>query len=119
MKFSCYRALLRSLLVAFMVFFTLSSCSDDDPVTGILRVQFVDWEQSWTNNLCIDITPANQEDIVLKRVDVGINHITDVELNPGNYHVLVTAKTGTTLRWHRYCQVQIGKTEVVQLSNRD
>lgn len=79
-------------MAAIVTLLSLSSCSDDTPVTGVLRVQFLDWKQEWTNHVSIEVTPLDHEDIVLKHVDVGFDRVTDIELNPGNYHVLVVAK---------------------------
>ncbi|MFZ1236137.1 MAG: hypothetical protein WAR39_03905 [Prevotella sp.] len=107
--------------VLFLFLPSLISCSNDDyPTVGVLRVEFTDWKQEWTNHLSIAITPIDQEDKVIKKVDVGMDHVKDIELNPGNYHIYVVAAVDThPLYWHKYAQVQAGATETIKISSFD
>ena len=107
-------ALLFSLL-------SLTACSDDEtPTVGVLRVEFTSWKQEWTNHLSIAVTPIDQEDKIIKQVDMGLEHAKEITLNPGNYHIyIVAAVDKNPLNRHEYVQIQAGATEIIKISPAD
>lgn len=111
-----------SHLLRICVFFTLlaifSSCSDDTETTGTLRVKFANWQQAWSRKVSIMITPIEHEEKIIKKITGITRSSTEIELNPGNYHIYITIEEYMSpASYHKYAQVQAGKTEEIVIND--
>lgn len=102
-----------NLLLITLIF--ASACSEDDTTyTGILNIEFTNWQPEWTNHLFAIISPLEQQDEAIKIVKLKNSVTNHVELNPGNYKILIRADDNDYMPYIvRYVQIQIGKTENV------
>lgn len=94
-----------------------SACTvDETEYTGKLNIEFTQWDPEWTDHLFILVSPLEQKDKIIKQVKVVSKRVNSVELNPGNYYILIKADNNDfTPHFTRYVQVQIGKTENVEI----
>ena len=116
--FSSHRcAVVRTFFVLCTTLMLASACTvDKTEYTGKLNIEFTQWNPEWTDHLFILVSPLEQKDKIIKQVKVVSKTVNSVELNPGNYYILIKADNNDfTPRLIRYVQVQIGKTENVEI----
>lgn len=111
------RAVVRTFFVLCTTLMLVSACTvDETEYTGKLNIEFTQWDPEWTDHLFILVSPLEQKDKIIKQVKVVSKTVNSVELNPGNYYILIKADNNDfTPRLIRYVQVQIGKTENVEI----
>lgn len=110
----------KKISVIGLLFITLmfaSACSEDDTMyTGILNIEITKWEPVWMNHLYVSIAPLEQQDKIIKTIKLEYHAPNRIELNPGNYKILISADNSNyTPHIVRYVQVQIGKAETVTI----
>jgi hypothetical protein len=108
----------------FRVFFLLSitlilisACSKNETTyTGRLSIEFTNWEPEWTDHLFIIISPIEHEDKIIKQIKVNSHSVNNIELNPGNYIILIKADNNDfTPHIIKHVQIQVGETEVIKI----
>ena len=111
------KRVLRTFLFLSVSLMLFSACSDDETYTGRLSVVFTDWDPEWTGRTVIVVTPIDNEDKILNMQKAVRDSKHIIELNPGNYTVIVEYQHGNGYNIARkYVQVQIGKTAVVEMN---
>ena len=111
------KRVLRTFLFLSVSLMLFSACSDDETYTGRLSVVFNEWKPEWTDRTVITVTPMDNEDKIIKTVKAVRDTKHIIELNPGNYTVIVEYQHGNGYNIARkYVQVQIGKTAVVEMN---
>ncbi|MCR6504077.1 hypothetical protein [Bacteroides muris (ex Fokt et al. 2023)] len=108
----------KAFRVIGLLFITLifaSSCSEDDTTyTGILNIEITNWQPEWISHLFVIISPLEQQDEIIKIVKLTSDAPNHVELNPGNYKILIRADNNDYTPYiTESVQIQIGKTETV------
>ena len=113
--FKSAKKAVRIIGLFFITLILVSACSEDETTyTGILNIEFTNWEPEWTNHLFAIISPLDQEDKIIRQIKLEHNSINHVELNPGNYKILIRADNSSYMPYiTKYVQIQIGKTENV------
>lgn len=111
------RAVVRTFFLLCMTLMLASACTvDETEYTGRLNIEFTQWELEWTDHLFILVSPLEQKDKIIKQVKVVSKTVNCIELNPGNYYILIKADNNDfTPHIIEYVQVQIGKTENVEI----
>lgn len=94
-----------------------SACSKEETTyTGKLSIEFTKWEPEWTNHLFVIISPIEHKDSIIKQIKVLSNTVNAIELNPGNYTILIKADNNDyTPHITKYVQIQAGKTENINI----
>ena len=84
--------------------------------TGRLSIEFTNWEPEWTDHLFIIISPIEHEDKIIKQIKVNSHSVNNIELNPGNYIILIKADNNDfTPHIIKHVQIQVGETEVIKI----
>lgn len=111
--FKSVKKTFRVISLLFITLILVSACSEDDTTsTGILNIEFTNWQPEWTNHLFAVISPLEQQDKIIKLIKLERKAINHIELNYGNYKVLIKADNNDYTPYIiEYVQIQIGKTE--------